>query len=317
MSRAAEACPACLALAAEPPAGPPAWSICGCRAGYPAQLLDLGERAPAVLFGLGERSALEGLDPDATVTIVGSRRATPYGLDVARSLARMLAGAGITIVSGMAFGIDAAAHEGALDGEGRTLAVLAGGPDVPYPASKRALHRRILATGGAVVAERAPGTRPEKWGFPARNRIMAALAGMTVVVEAAEPSGSLITAREAIDLHRNVGAVPGPITARVSAGTHGLIRDGAALIRDAQDVLDEMLGVGQTRVEAFGPRLDADLDAALRLVEAGNDTVDLLAGASGGEPRACAVAMARLELLGYVSGSASGTYARTALAVPP
>lgn len=293
------------------------WTVCGCRAEFPARLHELGDRTPPVLFGVGQPTALAALGRETTVTIVGSRRATAYGLAVTRELANMLGAAGLVIVSGMALGIDAAAHEGALDGRGTTVAVLAGGPDVAYPPSKRALYRRILTSGGAAISERPPGIQPESWAFPKRNRIMAALGRMLVVAEAAVPSGTMITAEEATRLHRDVGAVPGPVTSRTSAGTHELIRDGAALIRDAQDVLDEILGVGAGSAVRLGPQLDAVLAAALALVEAGNGTVELLARAGGGDPRRCAVSLARLELMGYVEGQPDGTFVRTALASPP
>jgi len=203
------------------------WAVCRCDPGYPPQLFDLDNRVPAVLFGAGEESVLPRLDREATVTIVGSRRATPYGLGIARELGHLLASAGLVVVSGMAFGIDSAAHEGALEGGGTTVAVLGGGADVVYPAAKRRLYQRILSSGGAAISERPPGTTPERWAFPARNRIMAAIAGMTVVVEGAEPSGSLITAEEVVRLDRSLGAVPGPVSSRTSAGPHALIRDGA------------------------------------------------------------------------------------------
>ena len=143
------------------------------------------------------------------VAIVGARRATEYGLQQARGSGRGLAAAGLTVVSGMALGVDAAAHVGALEADGLTLAVLACGPERPYPASKRRLHARI-ADAGAIIAELPPGTPPRRWCFPARNRIIAALGLATVVIEAGERSGSLITAGQAADLGREVGAVPGP-----------------------------------------------------------------------------------------------------------
>ena len=147
------------------------------------------------------------------------------------------------VVSGLAFGIDGCAHRGALDAEGRTIAVLGCGPDNAYPAAHRSLWRRIGEVG-LVISEFPPGATPWRWTFPARNRIMAALAGMTVVVEAAARSGSLITADLAADLGRDLGAVPGPVTSRASAGPNDLLAGGACLVRDAQDVLDAMLGAG-------------------------------------------------------------------------
>ena len=164
-------------------------------------------------------------------------------VEVAEQLGYLLAGAGLVVVSGMALGIDAAAHRGALDAGGSTIAVLGSGPDVVYPRSERRLYERITSTG-AVVSEMPPGTVPGPGCFPKRNRIMAALGTMTLVVEAAQPSGSLITAEQAAKLGREVGAVPGRVTSRVARGTNALLAEGAAVIRDAQDVLDRMVGVG-------------------------------------------------------------------------
>ena len=177
------------------------------------------------------------------MTVVGSRRATGYGRQVARDLSRELSTAGMIVVSGLAFGIDACAHRGALDAGGPTIAVLGCGPDTSYPAAHRSLWGRIAETG-AVISELPPGSTPWRWSFPARNRVMAALAGMTVVVEAAARSGSLITADLAAELGRDLGAVPGPVTSRASAGPNELLAGGACVVRDAQDVLDAMLGAG-------------------------------------------------------------------------
>jgi DNA processing protein len=293
---------------------PPNWSVERGAAGYPDSLDQLPE-PPATLHGVGDRAALTGLDDDSVVTIVGSRRASAYGLRLAEELAHDLAFAGITVVSGMAYGIDAAAHRGALAADGRTLAVLGGGPDVVYPASQRPLYRQIVAAG-AAISEHPPGTRTEKWSFPARNRIMAALARMTIVVEAAEPSGSLITAQRATELNRDLGAVPGLVGTRVAAGPHSLIKDGAALIRDAQDVLDAMLGVGRTAVSRTGPPLDAALEAILDLVERGASTQDAVTLAASADAHAAAVGLARLELLGYLVSNGSGTYSRTTVEPP-
>jgi DNA processing protein len=192
--------------------------------------------APKALVGRGELSVLEEHPADRTVAIVGSRRATSYGREVARSLARDLAEAGVLVLSGLAFGIDACAHRGALDGDGPTVAVLGCGPDTAYPAAHRALWRQVTEQG-AVVSELTPGATPWRWTFPARNRIIAGLAGMTVVVEGAARSGSLVTARLAREAGRELGAVPGPVTARLSTGPNQLLFDGAHLVRGAEDVL--------------------------------------------------------------------------------
>jgi DNA processing protein len=163
-------------------------AICRHADGYPAQLLELDD-PPAVLHVAGDLSALDGVcgrhgDVPA-IAVVGARRATPYALDVAWTLGRDLAVAGVTVVSGMALGVDSAAHQGALEGAGPTIAVLAGGADVAYPASKRALHRRIRAQGCAV-SELPPGAGVMRWSFPARNRLIAALAAAVIVVEGRE-----------------------------------------------------------------------------------------------------------------------------------
>jgi DNA processing protein len=288
------------------------WRLAPSDRGYPISLRALGDRAPTELHGAGDPAVVTGLDHDATVTVVGSRRSSSYGRRVAERLGRDLASAGITVVSGMAWGIDSAAHRGALAAGGPTIAVLAGGPDIAYPRSAARLHREILAAG-AAIAERPPGTRPERWSFPVRNRIMAALASLVVVVEAADPSGSLITAREAGEMGREVGAVPGQVGMATAAGTNGLLADGAAVIRCAEDVLDRLAGVGARVMRRPGRALDPQLARALALVEAGAATPDALALAGGLAPHDAAVALARLELLGYVSADAAGAYERTAL----
>jgi DNA processing protein len=209
---------------------------------YPPGLAEVAG-APRALIGRGEESRITGLAPAAAIAIVGSRRASANGRRLARDIARDLASAGMVVVSGLAFGIDACAHRGALDAGGPTIAVLGCGPDTSYPAAHRSLWGRIAGTG-AVISELAPGATPWRWTFPARNRVMAALAGMTVVIEAAARSGSLVTADLAVGLGRDVGAVPGPHTSRAAAGPNELIAAGACAVRDAQDVLDAMLGAG-------------------------------------------------------------------------
>jgi len=287
------------------------WACCRHDHLYPHSLHDAPD-APWALIGRGDPRLLDGLEPFGAVTIVGARRATAYGREVARELGRELAAAGIVVVSGLAFGIDACSHRGALDAAGRTIAVLGCGPDVPYPASNRSLWRRICETG-AVVSELPPGATPWRWTFPARNRIMAALAGMTVVVEAATRSGSLITTDLAADLGRDLGAVPGPVTSRASAGPNGLLAAGAHVVRDAQDVLDAMLGPGCRQIERPAPKLDPDLEAVLAAVESGACSCDAVATATGLTAAAAAAALSRLELLDYLSCSNLGTYSRTTL----
>jgi DNA processing protein len=290
------------------------WAICRHDDRYPPGLRDAADGAWG-LIGRGDLGLLEGLEPDAAVTIVGSRRATSYGREVARDLARELAAAGLLVTSGLAFGIDACAHRGALDAGAPTLAVLGCGPDTAYPASHRALWRQVTETG-AVISELPPGSQPWRWSFPARNRVMAALAGMTVVVEAAARSGSLITADLAAELGRDLGAVPGPVTSRASAGPNDLLAGGACVVRDAQDVLDAMLGAGAAHRIRTGPPLDPELAVVLAAVEAGATSADQVAAALDLSAGSASVALARLELLGYLAPTPIGTFTRTLLAAP-
>jgi DNA processing protein len=291
------------------------WALCRHADLYPAQLLDLEQGAPPVLSGRGDAVRLSELEPHLTVTLVGSRRASAYGLEVAGDLGLMLARAGLPVVSGMAYGIDAAAQRGALEGGGLSVAVLAGSPESPSPAGQAALHRRLCAAG-LVISEAPPETQPRAFDFPARNRIMAALGRITVVVEAAERSGSLITARVAAEIGRDVGAVPGPVNRASSAGANKLLADGAFVVRDAQDVLDALLGPGRSSARICGAPLEPELASVLDLVERGQATCDAIAAHGGGDAPAAATALARLELLGYVEAEATGRYRRTTLTLP-
>jgi DNA processing protein len=305
------------------------WAVCRHHDRYPSGLRDAAD-APWGLIGRGDFGLLCELEPQEAVTIVGSRRATSYGREMARELGREVSTAGLVVVSGLAFGIDACAHRGALDAGGRTLAVLGCGPAAPYPASHRALWRQVAETG-AVISELPPGSTPWRWTFPARNRVMAALAGMTVVVEAAARSGSLITADLAADLGRDLGAVPGPVTSRASAGPNDLLAGGACVVRNGQDVLDAMLGAGATRLQRIGPALTPELATVLAAVEGATTRpgdakssaaadpaagVDAVAAALDLPAGRAAAALARLELLGYLAPTAIGTFTRTLL-VPP
>jgi DNA processing protein len=177
------------------------------------------------------------------VAIVGSRRPSPYGEAVAEQLGSDLAKSEVIVVSGLALGIDAAAHRGALNGGGLTVAVMGTGVDVVYPAAHLRLAEEILAAGGALVSQFPDGTNPRRQNFPARNWTMAALSDVVVVVEAGEGSGALITADAAIHLHKEVMAVPGSIFSALSVGAHSLLRDGAGLVQNARDVV-AVLGLG-------------------------------------------------------------------------
>jgi DNA processing protein len=289
-------------------------AVCRCGTGYPERLGDLTD-PPAVVHVAGRPEALE---PAASVAIVGARRGTGYGLEVARSLGGGLAAAGVPVVSGLAMGVDSAAHVGALEhaeappgaGAGPPIAVLAGGADVPYPPSRRRLYARV-AQHGCVVSELPPGFTAFRWSFVARNRIIAGLAAVTVVVEAAERSGSLTTADFAEQLGRPVGAVPGPVTSRFSAGTNGLLAAGAGVVRDARDVLDQLPGPDAApRAELpaavpIEPRLRALLDA----IERGHGSLAELASEPGAANRILED-LTDLELRGLVRREFGGRYVR-------
>jgi DNA processing protein len=289
-------------------------AVCQHADAYPTRLTDLVD-APAVLFVAGGVERLVAMaggdleDGPRAVAVVGTRRASPDGLEVATSLGRGLAAAGVTVVSGMALGVDSAAHGGAVVAGGRTIAVLAGGADVPYPRNKARLYERIVSDG-CVVAELPPGFVARRWCFPARNRIIAALAHTTLVVEAARRSGSLITAEIATDLGRDVGAVPGPVTAWRSAGTNALLRDGATVIRHASDALD--LAVGIDCHEPAAVHLPPRLRELLTEVSDGRDTLAALTSAPN-EVHATLAGLTELELLGHLRRVAGGRY----VVIPP
>jgi DNA processing protein len=229
------------------------------------------------------------------VAIVGARACSPYGAQVARMLGRELAAAGVVVVSGLARGIDGEAHRGALESDGHTVAVLGCGIDRDYPAAHARLAREI-AERSLLASEYEPGVEPAPWRFPARNRIIAGLCAATVVVEARERSGALITADFALEEGREVFAVPGEITSSLSAGTNALLRLGATPLTAAADVL-ESLGIEPTQ----------HLPVTHPLLERLPASADELARASGLSPAAVAVTLAELELAGLV-GEGDGIY---------
>jgi DNA processing protein len=275
---------------------------------YPPALAELPD-APAVLYVAGDLGRFLALVEAGrpSVAVVGARRASSYGLEVARGLGRGLASADATVVSGMALGIDSAAHVGALEAGATTVAVLAAGADRAYPASKQRLYRE-LRRRGAVVSELPPDSAVHRWCFPARNRLIAALAGVAVVVEAMERSGSLITAEFARDLGRDVGAVPGHVTSPLARGPNALLRDGAHVIRHAEDALDLACGVGAwARRRPLGAGVPEHLRALFGAVAEGAQTPEALV--ERGVPVTVALAgLAELELGGHLRRAVGGRY---------
>jgi len=272
---------------------------------YPRALLDIGH-APPVLFFIGARPLLNV----PALAIVGSRMATPQGRTNARGFARALADAGLTIVSGLAHGVDAAAHEGALPTAASTLAVIGTGPDRVYPARNRDLARRIAERGG-IVSEFLPGTPPRKENFPRRNRLISGLARVTVVVEAAQASGALQTAGCAQEQGREVMAVPGPITSPVSAGTNGLIRDGATPLLELADLLPHYPEAAPIAVRGPAPEAGTLAPVEGRIVNAlwaGPRRTEELIEATGAPVTDALDALSALELSGRIRQRGGGLY---------
>jgi DNA processing protein len=287
--------------------------LCTHATAYPPLLRQLAD-PPAALFAAGRDETFAVLREEPAVAVVGTRRASPYGTEVAYAIGRGLGASGVPVVSGLALGIDGTAHRGCLDAGGVPVAVVACGPDVVYPRRHRGLHERVCRNG-LVLSELPPGTEPYRWSFPARNRIMAGLARLTLVVEAADPSGSLITADFAKDLGRCVAAVPGRVTSSVAEGTNSLLREGAAAITGTDDVLDELFGVGVRRAPRArtapsvpdDPKLRAVLDAA-----DGCSSVEAIARATGRSAAQTRAALGRLEADGYLVRRDLGGWERAA-----
>ncbi len=273
---------------------------------YPARLAALDDRPP-VLWLKGDATTLAR----PAVAIVGSRAATRYAVAVAERLAGDVGGAGIAVVSGCARGVDAAAHRGALGGGGATIAVLGSGVDVIYPAEHARLAASIAETG-AVVSELPPGTPPRRHHFPRRNRLISGLANGVVVVEAGARSGSLITARHAAEQGREVMAVPGNVLSGRSAGGHALIRDGAAIVETADDILEAM---GSGRIGAGSPPGAAPTespDPVLRLMDPGETCgVDELIERSGLDSASLLLRLTELEIAGRVERAGAGRFVRS------
>jgi DNA processing protein len=316
-------------------------SICRHRDGWPDRL---GGRAgaPRMLYMTGAANRLSALNGDPAVAIVGSRRASDYGMEVARGLGRGLAASGVTVVSGFSEGIGAAAQMGALDADGPAIMVMAGGVDVCRPANKRGLYERVRAKG-CVVAELPCGFQERRWCGMARARTIAGLAGLTIVVEAEESGRELAEARVAQGLGRTVGAVPGRVTSPLSRGTCRLLTEGAALVRGADDALELLYGPTGEADHERGPGTDHEPDPAanhplrpgarrkpgraggreqtgkrqarlrprlrglLDRVGAGRDTVGKLA-VDGGDVEETMVGLSELELMGLLARGDGGRY---------
>jgi DNA processing protein len=291
------------------------WAVCRHEPEFPGRLNRFAQSSdvPAVIYGVGRKDLFDELTPGNGLAIVGARRASAYGREVAYSLANEASAVGLVVVSGMALGVDGAAHRGALQGGGRTIAVLAGGPDVAYPRSHRLLYEQIV-DAGCVISENPPGTQARRWAFVARNRIIAGLSAMTIFVEGSEDSGAMHTVKFAEELGSMVGAVPGPVTGPLSAGPNGLLTEaGVTVVRGLPDVLEalaldfdapQLPGFAGDEVGEIGPEI-------LKLVAAGERTPRELALALPEySPREISQALGKLELRGHLERESSGEYVR-------
>ena len=269
---------------------------------YPDSLRDLHYAAP-VLWSRGDWSTLR----QPIVAVVGTRRATSYGRRVTEEIVGALARGGATIVSGMALGIDAIAHVAALGANAPTVAVLGTGADVPYPRGHTALHREI-GNRGLILSELPPGARSDRGSFPRRNRIIAALASLTIVIEAPERSGALITSRHALDLGRDVAAVPGPIDSPQSYGTNELLREGAHVISTVDEAL-RLAGIApRVRRE---PELRGEQEAQVwNALESGSSSLDELCARVAFPVATCMAVVTSLELRGVIECAMTGEIRR-------
>jgi len=272
---------------------------------YPAALTAIAD-PPLVLWLRGDPAALRA----PSVAVVGSRAASPHGLAVATQLASDLAACDLVVVSGLARGIDSAAHRGALDGGGATVAVLGSAVDVVYPAEHKALAKEIEKKG-AVVSELVPGTPPLAMFFPRRNRIISGLSRALVVVEANEKSGSLITARCALDQGRDVLAVPGNVLSGRNRGAHGLLRDGARIVESADDILDELGMAGRDVAARRSRARAANHDPVLACLTPGEACdLDAISERSGLKTPRLLPRLFDLELQGLVQRLGGGRFVR-------
>ena len=265
---------------------------------YPEKLNNY-PKMPEILF-------VKGRLPDRkkpSIAIVGARACSTYGRIQAFRYAKVLSSAGVQIISGMAYGIDAEAHKGALEGGTATYAVLAGGVDICYPAGNKALYERILREGGGIISEQPPGMRARNYFFPARNRIISGLADMVLIVEAREKSGSLITAQWALDQGKTVYAIPGPVNEELSIGCHKLIYDGAGIAYSPEILLRE-LGMNNENKVKSDSKNDLGLASDLKLVYSCLDlrpkSTDFLIQKTGLPPRQVGSLLLELKLSGLI-----------------
>lgn len=291
------------------------------EASYPPQLADLPD-APAALFGVGDIRLLN----EPQLAIVGARTPTSGGVNNARAFARYLSAQGFVITSGLALGIDAAAHRGALAAQGATIAVMGTGPDIIYPREHRELAAKIVAQGGLLISEWPPGTMARKEHFPRRNRLISGLSEGVLIVEASLHSGSLITARLAAEQGREVFAIPGSIHSPLSRGPHRLIREGAKLVETAQDIFEELIETLGARLRQTGEagsfaaesspmptaHLDQEQQKILDCLGFDPQSADGLIASSGLTPAEVSSILLMLELAGHISTLPGGLYVRTA-----
>jgi len=271
---------------------------------YPKRLKELYD-APVILYIKGSLGSLE-INP---LAIVGSRKYTPYGMVTAKKLAKDCVVSGLTIVSGLALGIDSAAHVSSLDAKGLTVGVLGCGLDEIYPLSNRDLAEKIINSGGAVISEYPPGTPAYKQNFPARNRIIAGLSLGTVVVEAAEKSGALITAYLSLDYGREVFAVPGNIDSPMSAGTNLLIKQGAKLVQSVEDILAELRLTKIKKQEEPGKATQTKEEKlVLKALEQGLETPDQIAVFAQTNIVVISQAITSLEVIGLIQNVGGGRF---------
>lgn len=286
-----------------------ALGICVTHPGHPAYPRFLAEISgrPSVLYMRGEFSPAD----ETAVAIVGTRRSTPYGRQATERIAAELARAGVTVISGLARGVDAVAHRAALEAGGRSIAVLGSGPDVIYPGEHRKLADQVVAAG-AIVSELPPGAKPDAQNFPARNRIISGMSLGVVIIEAARRSGALITASFAADQGREVFVIPGSVFAQTSEGTNALLRDGARLVRDGADVLEDLsLGArsGRAALQSQMPLTDDESQMYAALSDEAQH-IDELAQVTGLAAHQVGGLLLTMELKGLVRNHGAQFYVR-------